>query len=85
MISPDDDKNRTKGQGCREFDNLSLAQGRSWFDFFVHSEIEELEIKNRYEIRLRNDRAYHAIQWYKARHPLAKIRLSKNRFLIKNQ
>lgn len=154
MISPDEDKKGTlvelKGQGCREFENILLAQGRSWFDFLVQCEkekvyykridlaindkvgilsipylgekckrreltskfrsfqsmgsgkfeneedqvvgntlyigslksdiyfcfyeknieqmikrgipMEEAEIKNRYEIRLKNDRAYHAIQ-----------------------
>ena len=155
MISPEGDEKGTlielKGQGCREFESLLVAQGRTWFDFFVHCEkenavykridlaindkegilsipylaekckkreliskfrsfqalgsgkfeseehpsfvgttlyigslksdiyfcfyeknmeqmmkkgtpVEETEIKNRYEIRLKNDRAYHAIQ-----------------------
>lgn len=49
MISPDEDKKGTlvelKGQGCREFENILLAQGRSWFDFFVQCEKEKVYYK----------------------------------------
>jgi len=49
MISPEEDKKGTlielKGQGCREFENLLLAQGRSWFDFFVQCEKEDVHYK----------------------------------------
>ena len=49
MISPDEDKKGTlvelKGQGCREFENILLAQERSWFDFFVQCEKEKVYYK----------------------------------------
>ncbi|OJG43008.1 hypothetical protein RV02_GL002928 [Enterococcus gilvus] len=49
MISPEEDDKGTlielKGQGCREFENILLAQGRSWFDFFVRCEKEKVFYK----------------------------------------
>lgn len=49
MISPEEDKKGTlielKGQGCREFESLLLAQGRSWFDFFMQCEKEKVFYK----------------------------------------
>lgn len=49
MISPEEDEKGTlielKGQGCREFESLLMAQGRSWFDFFVQCEKEKVHYK----------------------------------------
>ncbi|MGL9728693.1 replication initiation factor domain-containing protein [Enterococcus sp. DIV0756] len=49
MISPEEDEKGTliemKGQGCREFESLLVAQGRSWFDFFVQCEKEKVHYK----------------------------------------
>jgi len=49
MISPEEDKKGTlielKGQGCREFESLLLAQNRTWFDFFVQCEKENVHYK----------------------------------------
>ena len=49
MISPEDDEKGTlielKGQGCREFESLLLAQNRSWFDFFMTCEKENVYYK----------------------------------------
>lgn len=49
MISPEEDEKGTlielKGQGCREFESLLVAQGRSWFDFFMQCEKEKVHYK----------------------------------------
>lgn len=49
MISPEEDDKGTlielKGQGCREFESLLLAQNRSWFDFFMRCEKEKVHYK----------------------------------------
>lgn len=49
MISPEEDEKGTlielKGQGCREFESLLVAQGRSWFDFFMQCEKENVHYK----------------------------------------
>lgn len=49
MISPEEDEKGTlielKGQGCREFESLLVAQGRSWFDFFMQCEKENVRYK----------------------------------------
>ncbi len=49
MISPEEDDKGTllelKGQGCREFESLLLAQNRSWFDFFMQCEKENVTYK----------------------------------------
>ncbi|MGM0111325.1 replication initiation factor domain-containing protein [Enterococcus sp. DIV0187] len=49
MISSEEDEKGTlielKGQGCREFESLLLAQGRSWFDFFMLCEKEKVFYK----------------------------------------
>lgn len=49
MISPEDDAKGTlielKGQGCREFESLLMAQNRTWFDFFVQCEKEKVHYK----------------------------------------
>ena len=49
MISPEEDKKGTlielKGQGCREFESLLVAQGRSWFDFLMQCEKEKVHYK----------------------------------------
>ena len=49
MISPEEDEKGTlvelKGQGCREFENLLVAQNRSWFDFFNTCEKEKVYYK----------------------------------------
>jgi Putative phage replication protein RstA len=37
LLSPDETKGvllELKGQGCRQFENFLLAQGRTWYDFF---------------------------------------------------
>lgn len=49
MISPEEDEKGTlvelKGQGCREFERLLVAQNRSWFDFFITCEKEKVHYK----------------------------------------
>lgn len=49
MISPEEDEEGTmielKGQGCREFENLLMAQGRRRFDFFMQCEKENVHYK----------------------------------------
>lgn len=49
MISPEEDPKGTlielKGRGCREFESLLIAQGRTWFDFFVQCEKEKVHYK----------------------------------------
>lgn len=49
MISPEEDAKGTlvelKGQGCREFENILMAQNRTWFDFFVQCEKEKVHYK----------------------------------------
>ncbi|OTN89883.1 hypothetical protein A5819_002381 [Enterococcus sp. 7E2_DIV0204] len=49
MISTEEDEKGTlielKGQGCREFESLLIAQGRSWFDFFMQCEKEKVIYK----------------------------------------
>lgn len=49
MISTEEDEKGTlielKGQGCREFESLLVAQGRSWFDFFMQCEKENVHYK----------------------------------------
>lgn len=49
MISPEEDEKGTlielKDQGCRDFESLLVAQGRSWFDFFKQCEKENVHYK----------------------------------------
>lgn len=49
MISTEEDEKGTlielKGQGCREFESLLIAQGRSWLDFFMQCEKEKVIYK----------------------------------------
>ncbi|EFT95171.1 replication initiation factor domain-containing protein [Enterococcus faecalis] len=49
MISPEEDAKGTlielKGQGCREFESILLAQNRTWFDFFMACEKENVHYK----------------------------------------
>jgi Putative phage replication protein RstA len=43
LSSPDESKGvllELKGQGCRQFENFLLAQGRSWYDFFRQCDME---------------------------------------------
>ena len=66
LTSPDKEKGtllELKGKGCRQMESYLLAQHRSWYDFLMDDiPIEDTKIKNRFEIRLKNERAYYAVR-----------------------
>lgn len=48
LVSPDQDKGvllELKGRGCRQFENYLLAQGRSWYAFFMECLLEKAVMK----------------------------------------
>lgn len=49
MISPPNDRLGTllelKGQGCREFESILLANSKTWFDFFRDCQVEQAVFK----------------------------------------